>query len=133
MDPRLVAAVEECTRASHGDTLAFPQFLERLAALGVESYYADLRRCRRHYYLPDGRSIDVTTDDPAVPVATSFDAGSVRAALRQSQAGTHSYRQFLEKIMAAGCPGYHVSLLGRRALYFGRTAETYVEQFPTGD
>jgi hypothetical protein len=32
--------------------------------------------------------------------------------------------------MAAGCAGYIVSFLGRRVVYFGRTAETHVEHFP---
>lgn len=31
---------------------------------------------------------------------------------------------------AAGFEGYLVSLPGRRAVYFGRTAETHVEHFP---
>ena len=34
------------------------------------------------------------------------------------------------KVMAAGCAGYMVSFLGKRVLYFGRTAETHVEHFP---
>lgn len=29
-----------------------------------------------------------------------------------------------------GCVGYHVSLAGRRAVYYGRSGETHVEQFP---
>ncbi len=33
-------------------------------------------------------------------------------------------------MMDAGCAGYFVSLIGRRAVYFGRTAETHVEPFP---
>jgi len=31
---------------------------------------------------------------------------------------------------AAGCAGYLVSFLGRRVLYFGRSAGTHVEHFP---
>ena len=37
---------------------------------------------------------------------------------------------FCAKVMAAGCAGYIVSFSGRRAVYFGRTAETHVEYFP---
>ena len=37
-----------------------------------------------------------------------------------------------EKVLAAGCVGYIVSIVGRRAVYFGRSAETHVELFPSG-
>lgn len=133
MDPLWIAAAEECTRAADDGTLTFPEILTRLGEAGVESYYADLRRSVRLYYLPDGRSIEVKAHKAGVPVAARFDAERVNAAVRQSQANAHTYREFCAKIMAAGCPGYLVSLLGRRALYFGRTGETHVEHFPGGD
>lgn len=68
--------------------------------------------------------------DPEVAIAAAFDAGGVEAAVRQSRTGTHTYKAFCEKIVAAGCSGYLVSLLGRRVVYFGRTAEMHVEHFP---
>mgnify|MGYP000402610447 CR=1 FL=1 len=34
------------------------------------------------------------------------------------------------KAKAAGCAGYMVSFLGKRVVYFGRTAEVHVEHFP---
>ncbi len=108
----------------------FGQVLQALAGAGVEGYYADFRRSAKTYYLPDGESIEVAARDPDVAIAPAFDAGRIEAAVRQSQAGTHTYRAFCEKVMAAGCSGYLVSLLGRRVVYFGRTAETHVEPFP---
>ena len=132
MDPQIVAVMEECTHAASDDRLTFPEILRRLAEIGVESYYADLRRSLRIYYLPEGGSVEVKAHETSVPVAARFDAERVNAAVRQSQANAHTYREFCEKIMAAGCPGYLVSLLGRRALYFGRTGETHVEHFPGG-
>jgi hypothetical protein len=33
-------------------------------------------------------------------------------------------------VMAAGCAGYQVSFTGRRAVYYGTTAEVHVEHFP---
>ena len=41
-----------------------------------------------------------------------------------------SYAAFSEKAKTAGCAGYLVSVLGRRVVYYGRTAETHVEHFP---
>jgi len=124
------AVVEACSRASEEGSLNFGQVLGKLEGAGVEGYYADFRRSTKTYYLPDGMSIDVQADDPDGVIASAFDAGRIEAAVRQSQAGTHTYRVFCEKVMAAGCSGYLVSLLGRRVVYFGRTAETHVEHFP---
>ncbi len=130
MNANVQAVVEACSRGSEEDWLNFGQVLEKLADVGVEGYYADFRRSAKTYYLPDGKSIEVKANDPDVAIASAFDAGHVEAAVRLSQAGTHTYRAFCEKVMAAGCVGYLVSLLGRRVVYFGRTAETHVEHFP---
>jgi len=130
MDADVKTVVEACSRGSEQDELDFPQVLGKLAGAGVEGYYADFRRSTKTYYLPDGGSIEVAAHDPDVAIAEAFDAAGVAAAVRQSQAGTHTYRAFCEKVMAAGCSGYLVSLPGRRVVYFGRTAETHVEHFP---
>lgn len=130
MNANVQAVAEACSRGSEEDSLSFGQVLGMLAGVGVEGYYADFRRSAKTYYLPDGESIEVKAHDPDVTIAPIFDAGRVEAAVRQSQAGTHTYRAFCEKVMAAGCSGYLVSLLGRRVVYFGRTAETHVEHFP---
>ena len=130
MNANVKAVVEACSRDSEEDSLNFVQVLSKLAGAGVEGYYADFRRSTKTYYLPEGESIEVQTHDPDVAITSAFDAGRVEAAVRQSQAGTHTYRAFCEKVMAAGCSGYLVSLLGRRVVYFGRTAETHVEHFP---
>jgi hypothetical protein len=50
--------------------------------------------------------------------------------LVQANPADYSYVAFCEKAKAAGCAGYLVSFLGRRVVYFGRTAETHVEHFP---
>ena len=41
-----------------------------------------------------------------------------------------NYREFCERIAQAGCVGYMVSLTGRRAVYYGRSGDSYVELFP---
>ena len=130
MNANVQAVVEACSQGSEEDRLSFGQVLGMLEDAGVEGYYADFRRSTKTYYLPGGESIEVQAHDPDVAIGSAFDAGHVAAAVRQSQAGTHTYRAFCEKVMAAGCSGYLVSLLGRRVVYFGRTAETHVEHFP---
>ena len=56
----------------------------------------------------------------------------VREAIREAQSLVlgYTYKGFVAKVAGAGCAGYIVSFLGRRVLYFGRTAETHVEHFP---
>jgi uncharacterized protein YbcV (DUF1398 family) len=130
MNAQVKSVVEACSRGSEDDTLKFPQQLVKLAEVGVEGYYADLRRSTRTYYLPNGETIEVPSAKVDVPVSSSFDPFSVEAAVRQSQADLHTYQQFCKKIMAAGCASYVVSLLGRRVVYLGRTAEAHVEHFP---
>jgi uncharacterized protein YbcV (DUF1398 family) len=66
------------------------------------------------------------------PVAAEFHANDVERAVREAQnkAPGYTYAGFCEKVKAAGCAGYLVSFLGKRVVYFGRTAETHVEHFP---
>src|ERR1700761_3541383 len=130
MQDRVQEIVEIASRGSEEGSLNFPQVLAMLSKAGVEGYYADLRGARKTYYLANGRSIDVASAKSEVPVAAIFDAAIVEKAVRLSQTGAHSYRQFCDMVKAAGCAGYLVSLPGRRVVYFGRTAESHVEHFP---
>lgn len=91
----------------------------------------DYRRAVKTYYLPDGESVEVADSHPHGAVAAAFDAARVAAAVGRSQRGEHTYREFCEKVIAAGCAGYIVSILGRRVIYFGRTAEMHIEHFPS--
>jgi hypothetical protein len=65
-------------------------------------------------------------------IAGTFGAAGVEKLVRWAQANgpDYSYKAFCERVKAAGCAGYLVSFLGRRVVYFGRTAETHVEHFP---
>lgn len=130
MDARAIAVVENCTRVSDDEAMAFPQIVGLLIEAGVERYHADLLRHEKTYYWPDGQSHVTPCAAMEAPIAAAFDAGGVAAAIRASQAGEIGYRTFLKRIAAAGCVGYIVSIAGRRAVYFGRTAELHVEHFP---
>jgi uncharacterized protein YbcV (DUF1398 family) len=65
-------------------------------------------------------------------VTSQFRANDIEQAVREAQTNApgYTYAGFCMKVKAAGCAGYMVSLLGKRVLYFGRTAETHVEHFP---
>lgn len=126
------AVAESCLEAAHADRMTFPEIVGALADAGFEGYLIDLRRAQATYYLPGGECVELPALHPAEPVAPAFDAATVQAAIREAQTNApgYSYRGFCSKIAAAGCAGYLVSFLGRRVLYFGRTAEVHTELFP---
>ena len=130
MHANVKSIAEACSKAAEDGSLNFPQILGKLGDAGIESYLVDYRRALKTYYLPGGESVDVLDSHRHGGVAAAFDAARVAAAVGQSQRGEHSYMEFSEKVIAAGCVGYIVSILGRRVVYFGRTAETHVEHFP---
>lgn len=79
--------------------------------------------------MPDGETEVARGHKSRAPTQT-FSAEDVEQALRAIQRGEIGYREFCERIAAAGCVGYIVSLAGRRALYYGRANDSYVEWFP---
>ncbi len=131
MNTSIRAICESCLRGSYDNTLTFPQQLGMLADAGIEGYIVDLRASTKTYYLSDGEALTLSAEPDSTAISTAFNAAGVESAVRQSQAGAHTYRDFLRKVKTAGCSAYMVSLPGRRAVYFGRTAETHVEHFPS--
>jgi|JI10StandDraft_1071094.scaffolds.fasta_scaffold252961_2 uncharacterized protein YbcV (DUF1398 family) len=130
MNDTAQAVCETCLRGSYDGTLNFPQQLGMLAGVNVEGYLVDLRTAKQTYYLPNGDTVTLDAEKSGDAIAPAFTAAGVEAAVRQSQVGEHTYRDFLRKVKAAGCSAYMVSMMGRRAVYFGRTGETHVEHFP---
>ncbi|MEE2692114.1 MAG: DUF1398 family protein [Pseudomonadota bacterium] len=132
MNDRQKTAARTCLDGAETGAMSFPQIVRTLMEEGFESYAVDFRRETATYYLPDGQSVELSTHRAETPVAPAFDAALMQAAIReaQQQAPGYTYKGFCKKAADAGCAGYIVSFAGRRALYFGRTAETHVERFP---
>lgn len=130
MDPNTHAVLVACTEGSTNERITFPEVVDRLNAAGVERYTADLTRAETTYYLPNGENATLTMYAIAEPPAKDFSADGVQAAVRASQQQKIKYRGFCDRIAQAGCVGYMVSIPGKRAVYYGRTGETYVEMFP---
>ena len=130
MNAHATTIMQDCTDASDAERITFPEVVAKLMSVGVEQYHADLRLARKTYYMPDGAAHVVPAHAPEGDFAETFSAPHVAAAIRASQAGTIKYREFCDRIREAGCVFYIVSLAGRRAVYFGRTGEQYVEHFP---
>ena len=122
----------KCLEAAESNGMTFPQIVSTLTGAGFEGYSVDFRRGKVAYYSPSGEVVEFSGSKPALPVAAAFNAATVKAAIREAQtlAPGYTYRGFVSKVAEAGCAGYMVSFLGRRVLYFARSAETHVEHFP---
>jgi uncharacterized protein YbcV (DUF1398 family) len=112
--------------------LSFPEAVALLSQHGFDGYAVDFRRAASAYYTLDGQTLDLAAEPTRTPIAASFDAAIVREAIgeAQAQAPGYTYKGFREKVAAAGCAGYLVSLSGRRVLYWGRDGQTHTEYFP---
>jgi uncharacterized protein YbcV (DUF1398 family) len=131
MQADIIDVLQECTEASDQERVTFPEVVMKLMQAGVERYHADLLRAEKVYYLPSGESHRVAAGAVAATPANDFTAAGVEAAVRAIQQQKIKYREFCERIAQAGCVGYIVSLAGRRAVYYGRSGENYVEPFPS--
>jgi uncharacterized protein YbcV (DUF1398 family) len=130
MDAQVRDVMVEATRASDEERVTFGEVVMTLMQAGVERYHCDLVRGEKSYYLPGGESEVVAGDAIGVAPAGEFSAAGVDAAVRAIQAGEIQYKTFCRRVAEAGCVGYHVSLVGRRAVYYGRTGDSHVEWFP---
>jgi uncharacterized protein YbcV (DUF1398 family) len=132
MDAERISIAENCLHAAHDGSLSFPEIVGKLIAARFEGYTVDYRRNTQTHYLSDGDSVTMDMQPSKGSVAPAFNATEVERLVRWAQANPadYSYVAFSEKAKVAGCAGYLVSFLGRRVVYFGRTAETHVEHFP---
>jgi len=123
--------LQECTQGSFDGTMTFPEVVQRLGAIGVERYDVDLARLAKTTYGGSGESAEEALPLKDAPrIADDFSEAGVRDALALSQRREIGYPEFLRRIMAAGAVSYSVFLKGRRAIYFGRKGDFWVERFP---
>lgn len=132
MDAERISIAQRCLSGAEKNEMTFPEIVAVLMDAGFESYAVDFRRGTAAYYLTCGDAIELPTHRSDVAVTHSFDPLALKNAIREAQtlAPGYTYKGFCDKAKHAGCAGYMVSFPGRRALYFGRTAETHVEHFP---
>jgi uncharacterized protein YbcV (DUF1398 family) len=132
MHAQQAALARKCLKGAEHDSMTFPEIIRALTDGGFEGYTVDFHRATVTYYLPTGESIELATHESDLTVSETFDPDALKAVIREAQtlAPGYTYAGFCSKARVAGCAGYMVSFTGRRALYFGRTAETYVEHFP---
>jgi len=132
MNAHLMTVAENCLNSAYDKTMSFPEIVAMLMKSGFESYVVDYRRNTTTYFLADGDSVVLEARATEGSVAAVFDGAGIAAQIKWAQANPpdYSYEAFCKNVKAMGCVGYIVSFLGRRVLYFGRTAETHTEHFP---
>ena len=132
MNEQLTATAQRGLDAAYAGTLDFPTIVRTLMEVGFEGYDVDYRRGTSTYFLESGESVQLPVPNAETKVAAAFNATEVERAVREAQSNAtgYTYTGFCAKVKAAGCAGYMVSFLGKRVVYFGRTAETHVEHFP---
>lgn len=119
------------TTASLNGEMKFPEVVQTLAAIGLESYRVDLVMKQKIFYMPDGQIHveDFKFSSKQAP-AKEFSEERLISAVRSVQADLIDYQQFLEEILAAGVTHYSVFIQGHKTLYCGRLGDFYVESFP---
>lgn len=132
MEQNQIEISKNCLSGAENDTLNFPQIVGNLIAAGFESYIIDFRLSKAFYFLPNGEAVSLDTHKIPEKIGKDFDVETIKSAIKeaQQQVDGYTYKGFCAKIMKAGCFGYIVSFVGKRAVYFGRTGETHVEHFP---
>jgi uncharacterized protein YbcV (DUF1398 family) len=129
MHTEVMAVMHECARLSDHGKISFPEVVRKLTQAGVERFHTDLC-CQEHvFYLPNSETHVEPMDLPDWPLAQEFNEGWIKLALDARQSGEIQYMEFLRRLMLAGCVGYFVLLAGRKAEYFGRKGEIFIEPF----
>ncbi len=132
MEQNQIEIAKNCLSKAENDTLNFPQIVGNLIAARFESYTIDFRLSKAFYFMPNGEAVTLDTNKINVEIGKDFDVEAIKSAIKeaQQQVEGYTYKGFCEKTIKAGCVGYIVSFVGKRAIYFGRTGEIHVEHFP---
>lgn len=122
--------IDAVAMATQQGKMTFPQVVQGLLAVGVESYLVDFAAKQKTHYLADGTTHTVPMILEPGPIAAEFNGVELVAAIRGAQADTVRYPEFVQRSTAAGVIGYWAFLTGKRVSYFGRKGEEHVEEFP---
>jgi uncharacterized protein YbcV (DUF1398 family) len=128
MTPKIL---DQCTVGAFDGSVPFPETIRQITEDGVEWYSANLIFGMKTYYGSDLSCYQTPWPDYNMPrISDEFCAESVSKAIRASQAKEINYLEFLKRIAAAGVVYYTVHLTGRKAIYFGRHGDSFIEPFP---
>jgi len=123
--------IEKLAIATQQGKMTFPQVVQGLLEVGVESYLVDFAAKQKTHYLTGRTTHTVPMVLDPGPIAAAFDSAGLVAAIRGAQADTVRYPEFVQRSTAAGVIGYWAFLTGKRVIYFGRQGEQHIEEFPS--
>src|SRR4051812_8891745 len=127
MDEHARTVVREQARAMEEELVAYRDAVQALIDAGVERCHADFCIGTTTYYMPDG-SFEVVPGR-GVAAAKDFQGEAVQQAVQAIEQREIGYRMFCDRLAAAGCAGYFISVAGRRSVYYGRTLAAHVAWF----
>ena len=108
--------------------MTFGETIGHMIEAEVEWYSANLIfGMTTHYFADLSHHQAKWTDYTQREIAQTFSEEGVVAAIRAIQKREITYREFLQRIADAGVVYYTVHLLGRKAIYFGRHGDFYIE------
>ena len=110
--------------------MTFPQVVQQLLGIGIESYFVDFASAQKVYYRADGTTHIVPIHLNLESIAANFSAENLIVAIRGAQGDTLRYPEFVRLSTAAGVIGYWAFLTGKKVVYFGKKGEMHIEEFP---
>jgi uncharacterized protein YbcV (DUF1398 family) len=122
--------LQETIEKALAKKLTFMELLAILMKEGVEAYHVDFMRNEVRYYSRNGESVVLSVALPHGEVAPDFSADKLDAINKRVQAGEAGYADFVREATAIGCAYYVVYLYGKKARYFGRDGDEYIQYFP---
>ncbi len=94
--------IQELAMATQQGKLTFPQVVQGLLEVGVESYRVDFATQEKTHYLLDGTTCTVPMILDPGPIATEFSSADLVTAIRGAQADTVRYPEFVARSTPRG-------------------------------
>lgn len=130
MKPSTESMIRETVNASNQRRIHFGEVVGNLLQAGVESYTVDYRSGRSTYYMPNGETLTINSDEAEIQIAQEFSEIGIKQAILGAQMGEVKYPEFKKLSQDAGCIGYTVWISGKHVTYFGRNGDMHIEPFP---
>lgn len=131
VNQELQSAIYNAAREAGEGNMTLAELAEKFGALSVERFHVDLVRGETTVY--QGNYVAVLPAyAPAQRPAPEFSAADIDIALIGTEDGACAYPTFCELVLAAGCVGFMVFIVGQRTLYYGEAGEVLSKANPEG-
>ncbi|MDA4116061.1 MAG: DUF1398 domain-containing protein [Thaumarchaeota archaeon] len=122
--------IEECTRLNFEGKIGFGENVKRMLAAGAVWYSVDLVQLMKvSYGEGDAYAESIRLTNPG-KASGKFSERAVVEAIAATQRKEIDYREFLRRLVSAGCVYYVIFMKGRRMVYVGGLGENHEEEFP---